>query len=237
MKLRKLLFILFVFAATYSVTIRKAVAELAILQGATSESETQISILAPKTSQLPVFSVFDAALEQSQAKKRLQGLPIHRHQFEERPFSEWVFHKVTIKGLILGRAYRLEVRSATGELLDARYFQALDRTLVPARIAFVSCMKDSKKNQAEMWKALIDARPQMIVFLGDNVYGDLKEKDPTKMSESLLWNRYVETRTTLAIFKASNLIPSIATWDDHDTGVNNVLDSTHKRNFAGELKE
>src|SRR5690606_38168500 len=34
-----------------------------------------------------------------------------------------------------------------------------------------------------------------------------------------LWRRYVETRNTLAIFKADRLIPIVAAWNDHDYGL------------------
>jgi hypothetical protein len=48
-----------------------------------------------------------------------------------------------------------------------------------------------------------------------------------------LWNRYVETRNALAVYKSDKLIPVFATWDDHDYGRNDA-DRTYPYKSASE---
>ncbi len=204
----------------------RAVAKLApsgpsILQGATSETETQISILLPKYAR-PTFIANEVTPPGSgmSVVSSHDILPSEIHA-TSRSYSNWVFHTVRFEGLEPGKTYRLEVQEANDGLWDTREFQTLDRSRRQARIAFVSCTKDNQEQQAAMWQSVVHARPDLLVFLGDNVYTDLRILDKLRMTEETMWYRYIETRLTLAIYHMPRLIPSIATWDDHDTGQNN----------------
>jgi alkaline phosphatase D len=87
-----------------------------------------------------------------------------------------------------------------------------DRTLT--RIAFGSCAKSDKPQP--IWDAVLAARPDLFIFLGDNVY--LDTRDPAVMRR-----KYAELAAQPGFqrLKASG-IPILATWDDHDFGENDA---------------
>jgi phosphodiesterase/alkaline phosphatase D-like protein len=70
---------------------------------------------------------------------------------------------------------------------------------------------------APLWADLLRQKPDLILFAGDNVYADGRflPADPER-----LWRRYAETRERLPFFQSLELVPVLATWDDHDYGVN-----------------
>lgn len=86
------------------------------------------------------------------------------------------------------------------------------RTLT--RIAFGSCAKSDKPQP--IWDAVLAARPDLFIFLGDNVY--LDTRDPAVMRR-----KYAELAAQPGFqrLKASG-IPILATWDDHDFGENDA---------------
>jgi len=82
-----------------------------------------------------------------------------------------------------------------------------------SRIAFGSCANEHRPQP--IWKAINDAKPQLFIFTGDNVYVD--SADPAKLEESY--------KLLAAVPEFSELrenTPILATWDDHDYGKNDV---------------
>ena len=84
---------------------------------------------------------------------------------------------------------------------------ALDRTLT--RIGFGSCA-DGGKEQA-IWNAVLAAKPELFLFLGDNVYGDTRDM-------AVLRARYAQLAQQPGFMKLRDTTPLAATWDDHDFG-------------------
>jgi alkaline phosphatase D len=84
---------------------------------------------------------------------------------------------------------------------------ALDRTLT--RIAFGSCAEGGKEQK--IWDAVLASRPDLFVFLGDNVYGDTRN-----MQELLA--KYAELAGQPGFVKLRAGTPLAVTWDDHDFG-------------------
>jgi len=84
---------------------------------------------------------------------------------------------------------------------------ALDRTL--ARIAFGSCAEGGKEQG--IWDAVLAARPELFVFLGDNVYGDTRNMEDLRA-------KYAELAAQPGFVKLRAATPIAATWDDHDFG-------------------
>jgi alkaline phosphatase D len=82
---------------------------------------------------------------------------------------------------------------------------------VCSRIAFGSCLKPDRPQP--IWSAIVEARPQLFVFLGDNIYADTEDMDEMRAKYRLLGDDpgYRQLKATC---------PIIATWDDHDYGVN-----------------
>ncbi len=188
-----------------------------VLQGATSFSATQINVMAVEDI---VITVPRATVEVEKIVKE---------------YSDWKAYRVLVTDLLPGEDYELQISSPEGVLLDTRIFSTLRPELAEVKIALASCMRDTKADfQAPMWKALSDAKPDLLFMLGDNVYVDDTPSHPEKIGpdEEKIWRRYTETRMTLDLYHLPRLIPTLATWDDHDFGLNNSYGNTPWKNPA-----
>ncbi len=87
--------------------------------------------------------------------------------------------------------------------------QRPDPHVLPARIAFGSCAKEHKPQP--IWEAVLAAKPDLFVFLGDNVYGDTRD-------ESVLREKYRQLAQQPGFRRLCGQVPILATWDDHDYG-------------------
>lgn len=77
------------------------------------------------------------------------------------------------------------------------------------KIAFGSCAKESKDQP--IWDAVVAAKPDLFIFLGDNVY--LDTRDPNEMRE-----KYARLAAKPGFQKLKETTPILAVWDDHDFG-------------------
>ncbi len=84
-----------------------------------------------------------------------------------------------------------------------------------SRVAFGSCAHQDKPQP--IWGAILAAAPERFLFIGDNVYGDVKTDDP-EMPE--LRNAY-EKLSKIEDFQTFRArTPILPMWDDHDFGLN-----------------
>jgi hypothetical protein len=112
----------------------------------------------------------------------------------------------------------LVVLGADGMLWDRRKFSALDLAKKRAHFIIASCMDENWKDlQKAMWTQVLEHGADAIFLIGDNVYADLPAKITT--AEQLI-RRYSEAREGIELFRSPKLVPIMATWDDHDYGVN-----------------
>ena len=81
------------------------------------------------------------------------------------------------------------------------------------RIAFGSCAHQDRPQP--IWDAVLGYRPELFVFAGDNVYGDVTSVEMTELKAA--YARAREIPGYHAIREATRVL---ATWDDHDYGVN-----------------
>ena len=81
-----------------------------------------------------------------------------------------------------------------------------------SRIAFGAC-NNPRKNNPGMYEAILGEKPDIFVFLGDNIYGDTEDME-------VLQKKYDELGALEDFQKLSKQSKVIATWDDHDYGVN-----------------
>lgn len=79
------------------------------------------------------------------------------------------------------------------------------------RIAFGSCAHQDKEQP--IWDRVLAWKPELFVFLGDNIYGDTEDMAVMRAK----YDRFAAKPGVRAL-RAST--PCIATWDDHDYGVN-----------------
>ena len=80
-----------------------------------------------------------------------------------------------------------------------------------SRIALGSCLKQDRP--APVLQMVRELQPELFIWLGDNVYGDTQ--DMTVLETKY---RQVAAKPPFAALRAE--VPMIATWDDHDYGVN-----------------
>jgi alkaline phosphatase D len=82
-----------------------------------------------------------------------------------------------------------------------------------SRIAFGSCAKQDKPQP--IWDTVVETRPELFVFLGDNIYADTQDMDVMRAKYKLLAEQP-------GFIKLKKTCPIIATWDDHDYGGNDA---------------
>ncbi len=84
-------------------------------------------------------------------------------------------------------------------------------TPAPRRIAFGSCAHQDKDQP--VWDAIVAAKPDLFIFLGDNIYADTR--DP-----NVLRAKYAKLAAKPGFKKLRDNVPILAIWDDHDFGEN-----------------
>jgi alkaline phosphatase D len=180
-----------------------------VLQGFTTETTTQLTVDVPRDLKLRYL-----LLDRSDGRI-LDPYPVAR---VGRSFSSWAVDRISFSGLRLGRVYEFQIIDEKNQVLDRRELHALDRQKSRARVSILSCALDFAPNKEKRWQSVFRAQPDMVFFMGDNVYGDIGVLDANPES---LWRRYVETRRRVPFYRARRLIPVLAVWDDHDYGKNN----------------
>ncbi|MDJ0976971.1 MAG: alkaline phosphatase D family protein [Erythrobacter sp.] len=101
------------------------------------------------------------------------------------------------------------------------------------RVAFGSCNHQSASQH--MWDEVLSADPQLFLMLGDNVYGD-SAWDGDAALESLRVS-YEEQAAHPEWQRLRKGVPMLATWDDHDYGLNDKGASFPMRRWAEAMFE
>lgn len=79
------------------------------------------------------------------------------------------------------------------------------------RVAFGSCA--SQELPQPIWNAIGAARPELFILLGDNIYGDTEDMD-------IMRAKYAKLAAMPGFKALREQCRLLATWDDHDLGVN-----------------
>jgi alkaline phosphatase D len=87
----------------------------------------------------------------------------------------------------------------------------LSLTPPPRRIAFGSCANQGKEQP--VWDAILAAKPDLFIFLGDNIYADTRDL-------AVLRGKYAQLAAKPGFKKLRETVPILAIWDDHDFGEN-----------------
>lgn len=82
-----------------------------------------------------------------------------------------------------------------------------------SRIAFGSCLHQDKPQP--IWGPLLATKPELFLFLGDNIYADTD--DIAEMRKM-----YAQLAAQDGYKKLKKQCPILATWDDHDLGKNDA---------------
>lgn len=82
------------------------------------------------------------------------------------------------------------------------------------RVAFGSCARFQYDRKQEIWTILPRYHPDLFFWIGDNIYGDSLDPD-------IIAEEYRRQRDIPNIVEFLKEVPQLATWDDHDYGLNN----------------
>jgi alkaline phosphatase D len=105
-------------------------------------------------------------------------------------------------------------------------------TATLTRIAFGSCQ--TAEQPIPLLDRMAADKPQLAIFMGDNVYGDARAGD---MSLPELKAQYALLATRPEFVRLRAAAPSLATWDDHDFGWNDAGGDFSGRFMAKRLFE
>ncbi len=87
----------------------------------------------------------------------------------------------------------------------------LDFQKTLTKIAFGSCSHEY--DPQPIWKDIVNQKPDLWIWLGDNIYGDSEDMDVLRGK----YNLQLSNTDYQALYKS---IPLIGIWDDHDYGLN-----------------
>jgi alkaline phosphatase D len=79
------------------------------------------------------------------------------------------------------------------------------------RVAMGSCNRQNEPQP--LWEPILDFRPQLWIWLGDNIYGDTSDMDE-------LARKYDQQKANPGYRKLLEAVPVVGLWDDHDYGTN-----------------
>ncbi|WP_413585302.1 phosphodiesterase [Bdellovibrio sp. HCB274] len=185
--------------------------QIPICQHMTNSHSAQLTVLTNGSNPY-AYKVYDA-------KGRPQAIQIWDHEIR-KSYHQGI-DKLYVSGLEPDNSYYLQVIDKDrGTVLDERKFKSLKlSSRSNVRFALVSCASDFFTTHARtMWDNLFAQKPDMIFLIGDAVYCDFR----CATTEENIWRRYCETRSRLRHFRQPSLIPTLAVWDDHDYGRNNM---------------
>lgn len=185
---------------------------LAILQGLTNESATQISVVTSNTDSARIHFL-DVS-----TTKPLTEVTERQHSI---PDSKIVVRQFLLTKLNPKSTYRLTVLDHEGRELDTRQFRTLDLKRNNLKFAAASCISDQHlEHQSELWSALREAKPDFLLLLGDNNYAAVINRvNKSPLTLPMLWRRYAESALQIDLYHFKELIPTLAIWDDFDYGM------------------
>ncbi|OVA10748.1 Alkaline phosphatase D-related [Macleaya cordata] len=122
--------------------------------------------------------------------------------------------------------------------------------VIVCRISFGSCANQSAPQP--IWNAIIDFDPQLFIWLGDNIYGDIRRpfrlfgKERTigpwknvqrfiPASEQEMRFRYEVAKSNPGYSLLRKKTQVIGTWDDHDYGLNDAGKEFTGKNISQQL--
>ncbi len=127
----------------------------------------------------------------------------------------------------LSEYYRAIPQSAlpTGPVLEP-----LNASTPLTRIIVASCNDEENDNPA--FASIADEDADLFLFIGDNIYGDRNEGGYVNFDVELeeVRESYQDLANTAAYQDIAEAMPILATWDDHDYGMNDF-----GRDFAGKI--
>ncbi len=106
------------------------------------------------------------------------------------------------------------IKAAAGGLAAWALPSSLSAQAAPlTRIAFGACAEQNKPQP--IWTPILAQRPDLFIFLGDNIYADTRDPD-------VMAAKYRQLGAQPGFQRLRGETPILATWDDHDYGENDA---------------
>lgn len=197
-----------------------------VLQVSTSDTETYINIIRGREAQ------YEYRVEL--AGKKVGTLKKYKTE-SGGPLHHWVVDKVHVADLKPDTIYSLIIFSTKDDKqVETRQFSTLNLDKKNVQFVLGSCISDHhrfKHISQEIWTQVSQLQPDFLLLAGDNVYVDSRDhvSNKKKVSTFDLWQRYFDSARETPLFKLKTLIPTLATWDDHDFGKNNADKTFHNK--------
>jgi len=93
----------------------------------------------------------------------------------------------------------------------------LDDAKSLTRIIFASCAQQNEDQS--IWDRIAAENPGLILYFGDNVYGDVRSNDPALPELKAAYMRLADSAPFSRVRAAA---PVLTVWDDHDYGMNDA---------------
>ncbi|MFN9381906.1 MAG: alkaline phosphatase D family protein [Pirellulaceae bacterium] len=121
--------------------------------------------------------------------------------------------RTMLRRWILGMGLLMPSAVAVGQEADPKVLPVPSSTSLPTRIAFGSCGHQNKPQP--VLDRVVQAKPDLFIYLGDNIYGDTRDMKLLQAKYDLLGAKPEFQR-----LRAS--VPVVSIWDDHDYGENDA---------------
>ncbi|MEW6129071.1 MAG: alkaline phosphatase D family protein [Acidobacteriota bacterium] len=96
-------------------------------------------------------------------------------------------------------------------VLPPSYAQKQKTDQPVSRMVIGSCVQQGKAQP--IWEKMVEQKPQLSLLIGDNIYGDTEDMNVLKQKYEMLAGEK-------GFQKFKKTAPILATWDDHDYGLN-----------------
>ena len=106
----------------------------------------------------------------------------------------------------------------------------LNLSVAPKRIVFASCAHQNEDQS--IWRQVAAEDADLVLYIGDNVYGDVRSNDPSLPELKAAYMRLAQSEPFAAVREAA---PLLTVWDDHDYGPNNADSSFWMKDTATEM--
>ncbi|WDI32995.1 alkaline phosphatase D family protein [Hyphococcus flavus] len=93
----------------------------------------------------------------------------------------------------------------------------LDQSKTLTRIVFASCAQQNEDQS--IWDQIASENPDLTLYIGDNVYGDVRSNDLSLPELKAAYMRLAQSEPFSRVRAAA---PMLTTWDDHDYGMNDA---------------
>lgn len=91
----------------------------------------------------------------------------------------------------------------------------LDVSKTLTRIIFASCAQQNEDQS--IWDRIAAENPGLVLYMGDNVYGDVRSNDRALPELKAAYMRLADSEPFARVRAAA---PVLTVWDDHDMGIN-----------------